>query len=162
MGGLSICVSVSVDGGSVSVRGGGGRRRMGLQGRLAELSAMLTRDVKGRGPAPSLRGTPGTWRRLFSRPEPRKGSLQVFLGGAFLVHMRVPPGELGKVLPEVGLAQGTLRHSLQESYPNTQRSLLPRCPPHLQLPSRSPQGTGTLSRWAAPELPRARLDLLPG
>lgn len=98
---------------------------MGLGGRLAALSAVLTRGLDGRGPAPSLRGTAGIWRRLCSRQEPRKGSLQVFLGGAFLVHLRVPPphprGELGKVLPAAGLARGTLRQSHQESYPNPPR-----------------------------------------
>lgn len=146
---------------------------MGLGGRLAALSAVLTRGLDGRGPAPSLRGTAGIWRRLCSRQEPRKGSLQVFLGGAFLVHLRVPPpptpGGVGKSSASGGVGSGDSAPIAPGILPQPSAPLRPRCPPHLHLHSRSRQGTGLPYRArlppparSAPELPRARLDLQPG
>lgn len=147
-GGLWVCVSGLV--GPWACAG-----VVDLQGRLAALSAVLTRGVDGRAPAPSLRGTAGIWCQLWSRQGPRKGSLQVCPWRRSPSPAAGLPGELGKVLPAAGLAHGTPRHLHQESYPKPQRRHCYPPPPrsaHLHPHSRlvsSWQGPGTLSLSAS-------------
>lgn len=140
-GGLWVCVSGLV--GPWACAG-----VVDLQGRLAALSAVLTRGVDGRAPAPSLRGTAGIWCQLWSRQGPRKGSLQVCPWRRSPSPAAGLPGELGKVLPAAGLAHGTPRHLHQESYPKPQRR-------HCYPPPPPAQPTSTLTLVSS-RLGRAR------
>lgn len=128
-----------------------------LQGRLAALSAVLTRGVDGRALAPSLRGTAGTWRQLWSRQGPRKGSLQVCLGGAFPVQLRVSPGSWEKFSQWRGWLMGLRATCTRNLTPNLSAATAP--PPPLSPPPpslSSQQGPGTLSLSASIARPVSR------